>query len=410
MAIFVGPQGGIPPLPSPPADHGQYLSQLIDWRRQQLNAFWQQLASQLQLTADERASVQRSMQTLAGIGLLAIEDTAVPVDRLRQVTTIQVFIDQPLPTPLLMADGSSPAAPKFWHLNNLHVRPNFDGTGVSVGVIDSGYDPAFPDLQGSFAPTFARYTPAPSSATAAGTMVIQSTGTDLRPDKHGSKVCVMLAGKTAGVAPNARVLVGAIGTTAFPATKTEMAIAINWMLTHPTGAHPDRPYGCDIITTSVHTAGPGVVNAGSVIEAALAAAEIFNTLVIGSIGNGGLNKWQAPGAEPNVIGVGAVDKHGKVLFSAYGQIPSTAVYKPDLVAPGDNVEIPDGAGGTTSVTGASFAAPVVAGAAAIILQQHPHLRPAVGKLRSTLLTFTSPPPTQALAGASGQGIVDLNGL
>ena len=408
MAFLIHPRGGIPPLPAPPADHAQYLAQLIDWRSQQLDAFWEQLTTQLQLSADERARAQRSMQKLVGIGMLAIEEDIAPVDRLRQLTAVELFIDQPLPTPVQTISGSGASTPRLWHLDNIHVKPGFDGTGVTVGVIDSGYDPAFPDLQGSFAPLFAQYTPAPSGSTALGTMVIKTTASDLSPDQHGSKVCVMLAGKTAGAAPQARVLVASLGAQGFSATKHQMALAIDWLLIQPTGAHPDRPYGCDIISTSLHSAGPGVANAGSAIEIALAAAETFNTLVVAAIGNGGAGKWQPPGSEPNVIGVGAVDDHGQVLISAYGPITPSG-YKPDLVAPGDNVQIPDGAGGTTFLSGSSFAAPIAAGAVAIILQQHPHLRPAVGKLRSTFLTFTSPPTTQSLT-ASGHGIVDLNGL
>ena len=145
------------------------------------------------------------------------------------------------------------------------------------------------------------------------------------------------------------------------------------------------------------------------VDAALAAAETFNTLVIGAIGNGGAGMWQAPGSEPNVIGVGAVDDHGNVLISAYGKI-APSVYKPDLVAPGDNVEIPDGMGGAALLSGSSFAAPIVAGAAAIILQQQPYLRPGPGKLRAALLTYVSPSPVQGITTATGHGIIDLNGL
>ncbi|HMO25553.1 MAG TPA: S8 family serine peptidase [Tepidisphaeraceae bacterium] len=106
---------------------------------------------------------------------------------------------------------------------------------------------------------------------------------------------------------------------------------------------------------------------------AIATAESLGLLVVAAAGNSGLNI--NPGANPvypasytndNIIAVAATDQSDALAsFSNYG---STAV---DIAAPGVDIVTLANGGGTATVSGTSFAAPIVAGAAALLFAMKP---------------------------------------
>ena len=81
-----------------------------------------------------------------------------------------------------------------------------------------------------------------------------------------------------------------------------------------------------------------------------------------------------PSTASRVVTVGAYDPRYEAYadFSGRGYPgqgrPADSFVKPDLVAPGVGVTAPDRDGGYTAVTGTSFAAPYVTGAAALLMQ------------------------------------------
>lgn len=85
-----------------------------------------------------------------------------------------------------------------------------------------------------------------------------------------------------------------------------------------------------------------------------------------------------PSTARKVITVGAYNSvydsyadfsgRGYVLENRQENLIANEAVKPDLVAPGVNITISDGAGGTASVTGTSFATPFVTGSAALMME------------------------------------------
>ncbi len=78
---------------------------------------------------------------------------------------------------------------------------------------------------------------------------------------------------------------------------------------------------------------------------------------------------QIPNTSTYTITVGAYDYVDGSIYIGSGRGPTTsAVIKPDIIAPGVNVEGPSISGGTTTYVGTSTAAAVTASAAAILMQ------------------------------------------
>ena len=161
-----------------------------------------------------------------------------------------------------------------------------------------------------------------------------------------------------------------------------------------------------------------------------AAVEIlwFNKIVVvTSVGNSGSGKVYPPANDPFVITVGAADDRGTgsladdvvASFSGYG-VTVDGFAKPDLVAPGKNIVSLMGNynGGLPSahpghvvhndyfrVSGTSASAPMVAAAAALVLQSDPELNPDQIKFR-LMATANTNWPGYNLAQA-GAGYLDV---
>src|ERR1019366_8428902 len=145
-----------------------------------------------------------------------------------------------------------------------------------------------------------------------------------------------------------------------------------------------------------------------------------------TLGNQGYGTILSPGNDPYVITVGAMKamdtlSRGDDLIASYSAKGPTAIdhiAKPDLVAPGNQVVSTIGsgahtlstlypqnavAGGYFRLSGTSMAAPVVSGAAAILLEQNSKLTPDQVKAR-LMQTATKNFPSTSFATDSVSGV------
>ena len=240
------------------------------------------------------------------------------------------------------------------------------GKGVKIAVIDTGVDGSHQDLEAAVQP---------------GTDVSGVGQSDGRKGlgsepEHGTLVSSLAAGRghgaaneggpghrqgILGVAPDAEILPVSLGLgVQDPGVKSvdeQIPQAVRWAVDH----------GADVINMSVgsdSTAWP------QSWDSAFAYAEEKNVLVVAAAGNrgSGLNQVGAPATIPGVLSVGGVDRSGRASWDSSSQGISIAVAGPseDMVGamPG---------GGYAEWSGTSATAPLVAGTAALIKQEHPDL-------------------------------------
>jgi serine protease AprX len=144
------------------------------------------------------------------------------------------------------------------------------------------------------------------------------------------------------------------------------------------------------------------------------------------IPNGPSGVLYAPGNDPFVITVGAIDLGGTARrnddfnapWSAYGRTPD-GFMKPDLAAPGRYIVGPVPTGSTLAVqradkitapgyiqlSGTSFAAPIVSGAAAQVIAKHPDFTP--DQVKGALMVSTKAVPDAAV-GSVGVGELQMS--
>lgn len=104
--------------------------------------------------------------------------------------------------------------------------------------------------------------------------------------------------------------------------------------------------------------------AEGMLERALQLCEDNNVLVVAAVGNDGCACLHVPAAVPTVLGVGALGADGRPLeTSNWGE----AYRSNGILAPGENIKGAAPGGGTVSLTGSSFATPIVSGVAALLL-------------------------------------------
>jgi serine protease AprX len=212
---------------------------------------------------------------------------------------------------------------------------------------------------------------------------------------HGTMVAGVAAGAGdyAGGAPNAPLVSIRTANANGESRTSDVVAAADWILAHA------AEYKIRVANFSLAGASDTSIRIDPLDKAveALWLKGIVVVAAAGNHGNGGqVNMSYAPGNDPFVITVGALDQNGTSdpsddtvpSWSAYGKTMD-GFAKPDLSAPGRYMLAPAPMDGTIARTvpdrvlapgymwmsGTSFSTPVVSGAAAQILARHPGFTP-----------------------------------
>lgn len=267
------------------------------------------------------------------------------------------------------------------------------GTGVTVAVLDTGIDATHPDVIGKIAE--AR----------------NFTDTDAHDTVgHGTHVASTIAGSGAasdgrykGVAPDATLLDGKVC--------GEVGCAESAILAGMQWAAVDKR--ADVINMSLggHN-GPEIDPMEEAVGALTAQTGALFVISAGNTGRDGT--VGSPASADAALAVGAVDREDELaVFSSRGPRAGDDALKPDITAPGVDIVAARSAHSRIGepvgeryarLSGTSMAAPHVAGAAALLAQQHPDW--AAEQLKSTLMAAARPHPGQT-AYQQGAGRVDL---
>ena len=253
------------------------------------------------------------------------------------------------------------------------------GKGVTVAIADTGVDDTHPDLKGKVS----------ASADFSGSAdTVDRVG-------HGTHVASTVAGDGAaadgryrGVAPDAQLVSAKVLDDSGAGSWSGVIAGLEWSVEQ----------GANVVNLSLGGSdSPGV---DPVEESINRLTEETGTLFVTAAGNQPActagNVVGSPATADEALAVGAVDKGDELAdFSCVGPRLGDGAIKPEVTAPGVDI-VAAKANGTelgepvgehyVTASGTSMATPHVAGAAAILLQQHPSWKAA--ELRARLMSTT----------------------
>ncbi|MEV7077484.1 S8 family serine peptidase [Streptomyces sp. NPDC093516] len=249
-------------------------------------------------------------------------------------------------------------APKAW-------SAGYDGKGVKIAVLDTGVDGTHADLKGQVIDA-KNFSTAPDTTDKVG---------------HGTHVAAIAAGtgaksggKYKGVAPGAKILNGKVLDDAGFGSDSEIVAGMEWAAAQ----------GADVINMSLGGLDtPEIDPMEAVVNKLSEEKGVLFAIAAGNEGDFGEQTVGSPGSAAAALTVGAVDDKDVLAdFSSRGPGMDGAL-KPDVTAPGVDITAASAPGnliaqdvgekpaGYMTISGTSMATPHVAGAAAILKQQHP---------------------------------------
>ncbi|WP_371631017.1 S8 family serine peptidase [Streptomyces sp. NBC_00341] len=266
-------------------------------------------------------------------------------------------------------------APQAW-------EDGYTGKGVTVAVLDSGYDSDHPDL--------------------AGRVTVSSNflGGDTAEDDngHGTHVASTIAGVDStyrGVAPDASLAVGKVCDSTGSCPTSALLAGIDWAV---------NTVHAKVVNLSLGGPADETDPAVAVINDLSASTGTLFVVAAGNDGEYGSSTVGAPAIANAALAVGAVDADDELAaFSSRGPRPSDNAVKPDITAPGVGIVAAKAGGGHTAKSGTSMATPHVAGSAALVAQAHPGWNGE--QIKTALMNSAEPNPKRA-AYQQGTGRVD----
>ncbi|QWF84879.1 S8 family serine peptidase [Amycolatopsis sp. CA-230715] len=301
----------------------------------------------------------------------------------RATAVRKVWLDRKVKANL---DRSVPqiGAPEVW-------RSGFTGKDVRIAVLDTGVDAGHPDLAGK--------------VVAAKDFSGGQDPTDRHG--HGTHVASTIAGSGAasggrykGVAPDAGLLVGKVLGDDGSGGYAEIISGMEWA----------ADQGAKVINLSLGgDDAPGVDPLEEAVNRISKDKGVLFVIAAGNEGEKGAGTVGSPGSADSALTVGAVDRADALApFSSKGPRVGDNAVKPEITAPGVGI-VAAKAGGAPgdpyqAMSGTSMATPHVAGAAALLAQQHPDWR--AEQLKSAL-AGTAKPTAGLTAFQQGTGRVDV---
>jgi serine protease AprX len=275
---------------------------------------------------------------------------------------------------------------------------NLTGNGVTVAVVDSGINTLHPDFRVSSIDTNSR--------------IIANTkfGKDFTTEDlygHGTHVAGIIGGNGSsssgmyrGVAPGVNLMNIKVSDAQGATYESDIVNGLQWIYQNK------NAYNIRVVNLSMNSIVAQTYRT-SPLDAAIEILWFNGIVVVVSAGNngtlGGPSTLYPPANDPFAITVGATEDKGTAdlgddnlaFFSAYG-VTEDGFTKPDLLAPGRNIVAP--LGGLINIafqlhplnrvnnyyfrmSGTSMSAPMVSGAAALLLQDEPNLTPDQVKYR-----------------------------
>lgn len=274
-------------------------------------------------------------------------------------------------------------APEAW-------GKGLDGAGTTVAVLDTGIDESHPDFAGQIVET--------------RSFVPGETTDDI--DGHGTHVASTVAGTGAaaggtekGVAPAADLAIGKVLDNGGSGAASWIIDGMEW------GANR-----ADVVSMSLGSTEPSDGTDPMALAVDELSASTGALFVIAAGNYGRVSGIGSPGAASAALTVGAVDKlDERAYFQDMGPRLGDATVKPEIVAPGVSVlaaraSKSSGTGSYKSLSGTSMATPHVAGAAALLAQQHPDW---TGEQIKAALVSTAKPLAGETAYQVGGGRLDV---
>jgi subtilisin family serine protease len=275
-------------------------------------------------------------------------------------------------------------APAAW-------RSGLTGKGVTVAVLDTGYDASHPDLTGRVGPT--------RDFTGSGTVDDQNG--------HGTHVASIIAGSGAasggryrGVAPDATLAIGKVLDQFGGGQLDDVLAGMEWA-------------AADVHAKVVNLSLGGGPSDGTDLasQALNALTARYGTLFVVAAGNSGSDdSVDSPASADAALAVASTTKTDELSdFSSRGPRLTDGAAKPEIAAPGTDIVAARGHDSELGevvdqryqrLSGTSMATPHVAGAAAILVQQHPDWT--AEQLRSGLVGSATPVDAGTFAVGSGR--------
>jgi subtilisin family serine protease len=245
-----------------------------------------------------------------------------------------------------------------WHLPKIAAPAAWDlssGAGVTIAILDTGVDGSHPDLYDQMVPGWNFYDNNSNTADTHG---------------HGTAVAGTAAARSnnalgvASVAGGARIMPVRIADPGGYAYWSTVAQGLNWAANH--GAR----------VANISYVG---VSASSTVQSAASYFRSKGGVVVVCAGNTGSSSSTAPSGVMLVVAA-TNESDQRASFSTFGSFV-------DMAAPGSNI-VTTGRGGVyQSWNGTSFASPIVAGAAALVIARRPDL--SADQIEAALLLSTT---------------------